>query len=487
MVADLNDDSGDDLLIVTPSMVWVNWFPSMLEAAACADGLEPTCPPLLDEMIETADLSLEIGSSSGAAGDVVPVTVVLHSKLNGPGGLHMSLSVCHDPDVAEVVGDPVYTDEFLSILWGGAFLFFAIDEEVEKSRNDRGHGFVQFVDILEKPYAARFPSEVPMPLMTVYYRLKGKPGDTGKLEFCDYVLEFANTRCTWNGITSVVSRFSGGYNRYEFLPGVKRGGVLAVLEGPVTRPDRPPEPPKAKVYAGRPSDEEVNFRVRVEGARALPGAEAVPARVFVSADVEYTGMLLPLRFDPRYVRLARAEQHFIGGIASTRYPGCESGGCVVIYSGQGIGNRRLAAGGEEIPAATLYFDVLAAARQVAETRIEVGGPAEPWIGVRHRESAAGIEGPVVRSEIAPIRITNGSFLVHPSRPARQGDVDLDGRFDISDALALLSHLFQGGPPPRCPGAGDFNRDGRLNVTDPIGMLTALFMEGQREAEEVPCH
>ena len=96
--------------------------------------------------------------------------------------------------------------------------------------------------------------------------------------------------------------------------------------------------------------------------------------VFATADVEYAGILIPIQFDLRYLRLDRADQDFNGGIASTNYPaGNNSGGYVVVYSGLSTGSRRLAAEGEEVHAATLYFEVLAAANRIAQTRVKVGG------------------------------------------------------------------------------------------------------------------
>jgi hypothetical protein len=73
---------------------------------------------------------------------------------------------------------------------------------------------------------------------------------------------------------------------------------------------------------------------------------------------------------------------------------------------------------------------------------------------------------------------------------RRGDGNNDGRLDISDPVALLTFLFQGGPPPACPGAADFNQDGKLDIADPIAILSTLFlgapMPGGDEPAEVPC-
>jgi hypothetical protein len=58
----------------------------------------------------------------------------------------------------------------------------------------------------------------------------------------------------------------------------------------------------------------------------------------------------------------------------------------------------------------------------------------------------------------------------------RGDLNLDGRVDISDPLTLLFHLFQG-LPSTCEDAGDADDDEVLNVTDAIYLLDHLFRGG----------
>ena len=67
-----------------------------------------------------------------------------------------------------------------------------------------------------------------------------------------------------------------------------------------------------------------------------------------------------------------------------------------------------------------------------------------------------------------------------------GDVNADGTRDISDAISLLSWLFNGGPAPAllsCPGEvsgprnGDTNGDGAIDLSDTIYLLGWLFNGG----------
>jgi len=57
---------------------------------------------------------------------------------------------------------------------------------------------------------------------------------------------------------------------------------------------------------------------------------------------------------------------------------------------------------------------------------------------------------------------------------RRGDANQDGAFDISDPIAVLLHLFQGGAPPSCADAADSNDDGSVDVADVVASLGRLF-------------
>jgi hypothetical protein len=62
----------------------------------------------------------------------------------------------------------------------------------------------------------------------------------------------------------------------------------------------------------------------------------------------------------------------------------------------------------------------------------------------------------------------------PDAEFKRGDVNADGDVNIADAIALLGHLFGGGPAPVCPDAADGNDDGALNIADAIAVLDYLF-------------
>ena len=83
-----------------------------------------------------------------------------------------------------------------------------------------------------------------------------------------------------------------------------------------------------------------------------------------------------------------------------------------------------------------------------------------------------------------IEVTTGTTALTPNTVPgsitfgagfRRGDCNADGGIDISDAIFMLTFLFQpGGPTPTCDDACDGNDNGSLNIADPIGLLGVLF-------------
>jgi hypothetical protein len=60
---------------------------------------------------------------------------------------------------------------------------------------------------------------------------------------------------------------------------------------------------------------------------------------------------------------------------------------------------------------------------------------------------------------------------------RRGDSNGDGTGDLSDAVFILTWLFQAGTTPPCQDAADGNDDGTIDLTDAVYVLTWLFQGG----------
>src|SRR5262245_19491488 len=63
-----------------------------------------------------------------------------------------------------------------------------------------------------------------------------------------------------------------------------------------------------------------------------------------------------------------------------------------------------------------------------------------------------------------------------AQPFHRGDVNVDERLDISDAVTTLGFLFLGSPPTLpCFDAADSNDDGKVDISDPTRTLGFLFL------------
>jgi len=430
----------------------------------------------------TSKFWFEAEFASGASGDVVAVTITLHYapafdfEFN-----HIELVVCHDPSNAELVGGPVYSEEFLA---RDPLMATFVPVREDRSSRQKGYGWAGIFG----PLVDRSPVVGVLPILTVYYRLIGLPGETSEVSFCDgEFLKWGPGDCHFSGIDD--TRILPAPSNSPFPSTRNVNGTLTIVEGPATHPDRPPEPPEAVVYPEVPASEEVNLRVRIGNGFALPGDRAVPIDVFVTADVEYTAVVVPIDFDERYLRVARIEDHFLAGAApfdnEDAVPGSQPEEGYVIIASSLFGKRRIAPAGREFHAATLYLDVLEAAAEIASTTLEarsVGGRApHPYIVVRHLSGDAA-ERVEVRGEFGGGEIDNGVLAIRASLETLPGDANFDGRFDISDPISVLGYLFLGAKEPLCRPAADYDGDGQLVITDPIRMLNVQFSgEGPPDA------
>ena len=87
-------------------------------------------------------------------------------------------------------------------------------------------------------------------------------------------------------------------------------------------------------------------------------------------------------------------------------------------------------------------------------------PRSPCIG-------AGKDG----TDMGALPFTGGTYFL-------RGDTNEDGFLNISDAIATLAYLFQGGLRPACLDSADANDDGKVDLTDAVYTLIFLFMSGE---------
>ncbi len=58
---------------------------------------------------------------------------------------------------------------------------------------------------------------------------------------------------------------------------------------------------------------------------------------------------------------------------------------------------------------------------------------------------------------------------------RRGDVNADGKVDLSDAVSILGSLFLGEDEPDCQKSADTDDSGSLELTDAVYLLNYLFL------------
>jgi hypothetical protein len=59
----------------------------------------------------------------------------------------------------------------------------------------------------------------------------------------------------------------------------------------------------------------------------------------------------------------------------------------------------------------------------------------------------------------------------------RGDVNVDGKRTVSDAVYLINYLFKGGPSPNPLLSGDLNCDGKVTIADVVYLINYLFKGG----------
>jgi len=83
------------------------------------------------------------------------------------------------------------------------------------------------------------------------------------------------------------------------------------------------------------------------------------------------------------------------------------------------------------------------------------------------------------TEVLVTRDSHGLYGIFdgPLNSFRRGDLDQNGKVDLSDPIGLLFYLFLGDPRPPCQDSADCDDNGALEITDGICVLSYLFTAG----------
>ena len=119
-------------------------------------------------------------------------------------------------------------------------------------------------------------------------------------------------------------------------------------------------------------------------------------------------------------------------------------------------------------------------------QVNVSGPAYNPLATNNREDhwaviyAIGSDAAGPEPHTVATRILNFNALEFIRGDANNNDV-----LDLSDAIAILDYLFQGGAPPPVLKAADVNDDEAVNVSDPVYLLIHLFLGGKPPPHPYP--
>jgi hypothetical protein len=420
----------------------------------------------------------------GAVGDVVAIDVSLSlEQIHGP-LVALGLVASFNPDQLEMLGVPVHSEFTDTHLW--LPILIRLGNKVGPTSRSGLQG-VYFGGNLTRDTGDALLAAGTVHLATYYFRVRGIPGQLARFAFVD-------DECYSEQFVAGVTRIGCWENQLDFeTVGIEKedflyahstrhvDGVIHIVDGPPTHPDPPPLPPEARVYDEPVSAEGGNIVFELTGGLTSPGARDVPVELHITSNYEFTAYLAAGKFPSEHLELTRIEQHGRPGAQNRD----NAAGEFWLLSAEG--RRRIAAKGERVHVATLYFDVKEAASAVNELAVTLEplrfGSIDNWVNVLG--TAGGVE---ASTRVEPLVVTPARFLIRPAATVR-GDVNLDAALDLSDAVALLGHLFQGTGDVACPGAADFNADGGVNVSDPIAILNHLFRGfglPAGAAGEIPC-
>ncbi|MBI4607322.1 MAG: hypothetical protein HY721_35600 [Planctomycetes bacterium] len=416
----------------------------------------------------TDDWYFLASSAQGAVGDVVAIDVSLVAGNPRKDLTGYAVTCCYDGSALEYLGDPEYTplhEELVLFPWEGELL--------EGPPPQKGLALGgSFSDPVAEKY---FPNEEPAHLLTLYFRVLGSPGTVTAIRFCEGRFDPKNA-CRGNRLRYIPRRTDP--EQLPFLDARSTRhvpGEVRVLAGEPTQPDRPASPPLAKVYPEPPTPETARIHFEMTGAAARPGSLAVPVDVYVTSNYEFSGVALSITFPRRYLGFAGVKEHIRpAGVAVD-----DENGHVALAMLNA--RHRMGMEGEKVKLVTLYFNVEPEALEVQEVspRFETvnkpgGAQYINFLVIHHASGVAG-ELPTT-SEVAPISTAAGLLMIQ-REPTYLGDANFDYQVDLSDAVSVLNYLFLEGERLLCPPAADFTREGQLNITDPIALLMHLFQGG----------
>jgi hypothetical protein len=427
----------------------------------------------------TDDFFYSATSHEGAVGDVIGVEVALTVEaLHGEAPRFFSVVASYDDAKADLLGLPIYSSFYLDF---GLFPMIRELDGIKSLTGRKGFGFDSSIQqqgrqFLEETIAGGGPALVP--LFTVYFRLKGAPGDAFQIRFADDEFAWVNGSCIMNQVN---------YNQLYVRSTRHVHGEIGIIEGEPTHPEAPPLPPAAKVYAEAPTPEEADITFELTGGTVHPGQKDFPVDFYITANYEFTGYALAVTFPPEHLEVTRMQDHILPGGMFLDNPRGH------VSLAQFTDTRRLGAEGERVLAATLYFNVKEAAAEASRIEIKIETfEREPgmavqyinWLGIRYNGGTVADPLPV-DAQVDPLAVGHALLAIVVGTGFVRGDCNGDGTPGLSDAVFNLGMLFREEGVAPCREACDSNGDSLNDISDAIHLLMYLFLGGRAPPAPFP--
>ena len=231
------------------------------------------------------------------------------------------------------------------------------------------------------------------------------------------------------------------------------------------------------------------FTMRIPDQRVFPGQTDVWFPVITARKERSQGFQIMTTYDPNFLTLKSVE--FSNTVLESRaapefYQANNMGtyvdiGCIYEWVEPIDVNNIYLPPGENQVLQQFVFDVSEAAPQGAKTRIELV----------NNYAISRIFNIFIVDGFARLPALKGStvevIVVQPPFPRSflRGDVDLNGKIELTDAVRILGYLFTGGQPPACFDAADVNDIGRVDISSAVSLLNFLFTGGGQPAVPYP--
>ena len=292
-------------------------------------------------------------------------------------------------------------------------------------------------------------------------------------------------------------RTSGDFEITARLDGIEpagMGGVVALWDG--RRPDEPYVAITVHRLPGGPYELRSSFRLDAGGKASLgnkPIAD-IQLPIFLRVRREETFLITSFSRDGRsfddHIRVdgggtGLSEYFFTAGMVQASEDGRVSAaaqfGAADLVSKEPAGPRLVRVdppnstleGGEPV---RIGGSNLARTRAVSLAGVEarIVDASDGHVTVIAGPARRPVSGDVVVETDEGMDLLEDAF-VYIGHSYLRGDFNRSGLLDLSDAVAGLNYLFQGGEPALCPDASDTNSDGKLDLSDEIYLLGFLFL------------